>query len=679
MKKMIVVKQHDLTDCGPACLSSIIQYYGGYVPIEMIRLNAKTNQNGTSAYNLIKTASRFGLSTKSYKVDNINFLNKDLFPLVAHVKLKNNLNHFITIYGSSGKYFEIMDPAKGKIKISKKTFKEIFTNVIIVFHPRERIATYKKPESVISILKRYLYKHKRLVVKMIFLSIIITLINVFFSYYLKISINILDRFKGLTYITFFSITLFILLIIKCILEYLKNNVLFRFNYNVSDSLYNFFIHKLFILPLNFIKSKSTGEIITRFQELNEINEFIPSIIISGIIDLISISIALYFSFMISFKLSLILLVVVLIYIVFSLLLNNPTLEKINNNVEASCDFNEKIVDTTSAMISIKYTHNEENMEKRLSKSKEYYLNNYLKLEKYLNKNYLYKNLILELGIFIIYYYGIYFCFMNKITIMNLFVFTIMLSYIVSPIKELIDVMPRILFMKSSFYKLSEFSIISDSNNGIKKFINGNIEIKNLFYAYNDIDFIIKDLSLKIKKGEKVLIKGDSGSGKSTLCNILSGQIPYYKGNIYIGDEELRNIDKSDYYKNVTYIGQNDSLITDTIYSNINFERKVSDKEFSDICKICEIDKIVKKRYSNMATVINDQSSNISGGEKQRIILARGLINCGSIIILDEALSEVNIQMEKNIINRLFKYFHDRTIIYISHKEYDDIFKRVINL
>ena len=94
---MVVVRQHDLTDCGPACLSSIIQHYGGFVPIEMIRLSAKTNQFGTSAYNLLKTAEAYGFATKSLKVNNLDELEDESLPLVAHVKLKNNLNHYIVI------------------------------------------------------------------------------------------------------------------------------------------------------------------------------------------------------------------------------------------------------------------------------------------------------------------------------------------------------------------------------------------------------------------------------------------------------------------------------------------------------------------------------------------------------------------------------------------------------
>ena len=679
MKKVIVVKQHDLSDCGPACLSSIIQYYGGFVPIEMIRLSSKTNQSGTSAYNLVKAADEFGISTKSYKIDDIKALSEEEFPLIAHVRLKNNFEHFVVIYERLDKNLIIMDPSKGKIKIQVEEFNKIFTNIILVLKPREKLVTYKRPEKIAKILKKYLIMHKSMVFKIVVLSLFITLINVLFGYYLKIVAKINDFYGSFGLICYFSVVILILLIIKAIFDYIKNNILFKFNFKVSDSLYSFFIHKLFVLPLNFIKSKTTGEVISRFGELGDINEFVPTIILSSIIDLISLSVALVFSFLISFKLTIIILIMISIYTVATFLLNNPTLEKINENVDSSCSFNEKICDTTKSIVSVKYTHNEKNMERRLNKSKSDYLNNYLSLERYLNITYFIKNLIIELGIFSLYFYGVVLCFSGKMSYVNLFSYILISNYVITPIKEIIDVIPKLLFMKASLYKLGEFSIIEEEKMGNKRFENGDIVIKNLSYAYNDIDYIIKNFSCQIKMKDRVLLKGSSGTGKSTLCNIISGQIPYNRGNIYLGKTELGSIDINDYRKHVTYIGQKDSLLTDTILNNINFERKVSDKEFLNICKICEIDKIVKNRYLNMYTVITDQSSNISGGEKQRIILARGLIQSGSIIILDEALSEVNMDMEKRIIKRIFKCFKDRTIIFVSHKDYGNLFKNTIKL
>lgn len=679
MKKVIVVRQHDLTDCGPACLSSILQYYGGFVPIEMIRLSAKTNQSGTSAYNLVKTAEKYGLTTKSLKLGNFKDIKKLSFPLIAHVRLTNNLNHFIVIYGIKKDKLLAMDPSRGLVKLSENYFHKISTNIFLMFHPERKLPQYERPTKVVKMLKKYLKLNKKLITKIIILSIFTTVLGIVIGYYIKIVFAILDKYKTFKYVIILSILYLLFIIIKNLFEQIKLKLLIIFNRNVSEDLYHFFINKIYNLPLNFIKSKTTGEVMTRFDELNMINEIIPSIIICFIIDLITVLIALVVSCLISIKLTLLVLLFMLLYVIISVLFNNPTLEKINDNINASTNFNDKIVDSINTIISTKYINNEQNMIKRLNTSLDNYLNNYVIFERFLNRMNVIKNVVTEICMLLIYTFGAYMCYMNKFNIYDLFIYIIIIENIINPIREIFDFVPKLLFIKSSVYRINEFSLIKEENINGCEFINNDILVDNLSFAYNDIDYVIRNLTLNIKKGEKILIQGSSGSGKSTLCNILSRQLEYTKGNIKIGNVEINSIKLDDYRKNITYIGQKDSLLTDAILNNINFERKVSDKEFLDIYKLCEIDKIVKKKYNDLSTVINESSSNISGGEKQRIILARGLINSGSIIILDEALSEVNLDMEERIIKRIFKHFSDKTIIFVSHKNYRNLFKRVINI
>jgi len=679
LKKVIVVRQHDLTDCGPACLSSILQYYGGFVPIEMIRLSAKTNQNGTSAYNLVKTAEQYGLTTKSLKLGNFKNIKKLSFPLIAHVRLTNNLNHFIVIYGFKKDKLLAMDPSRGLVKLSEDYFHKISTNIFLMFHPERKLPQYERPTKVVKMLKKYLKLNKKQITKIIILSIFTTILGIVIGYYIKIVFAILDKYKTFKYVIILSILYLLFIIIKNLFEQIKLKLLIIFNRNVSEDLYHFFINKIYNLPLNFIKSKTTGEVMTRFDELNMINEIIPSIIICFIIDLITVLIALVVSCLISIKLTLLVLLFMLLYVIISVLFNNPTLEKINDNINASTNFNDKIVDSINTIISTKYINNEQNMIKRLNTSLDNYLNNYVIFERFLDRINIIKNVVTEICVLLIYTFGTYMCYINKFNIYDLFIYIIIIENIINPIKEIVDFVPKLLFIKSSVYRINEFSLIKEENINGCEFINNDIFVDNLSFAYNDIDYVIRNLSLNIKKGEKILIQGSSGSGKSTLCNILSRQLEYTKGNITIGNVEINSIKLDDYRKNITYIGQKDSLLTDTILNNINFERKVSDKEFLDIYKLCEIDKIVKKKHNNLSTVINESSSNISGGEKQRIILARGLINSGSIIILDEALSEVNLDMEERILKRIFKHFSDKTIIFVSHKNYGNLFKRVINI
>ena len=677
MKKMVIIKQHDLTDCGPACLSSIIKYYGGFVPIEMIRIDVKTDVNGTYAVNMIDASKKYGFSSRAIKVNDFNELySLEELPCIVHLKLKNGLYHYCVLYNLDKKNVTLMDPAKGKVKMSVDEFKKIFTNVILLFHPDISLNKINKPQSSLFFIYSNFFFNRFLTFKLLVNSMIVLILSLFLSYFIKIS-GSYSSSKDLNNLYKVFILFGLFYIMKNMLTYIKNNESFSLTKFISIKLYSDFLKKLYNLPLNFIKSRTNGEIITRFSELGDIVNYLPEMIIHIFLDLIICVITFIFASLISYKLSLLVFILMIIYVVINILFKNPTLKKINNNINVSSEFNTKVIDSVNSLASAKYLNNEFNMEQRVKKSCYDFLYDNEKINKYFNKLNLFKEGYVDLIIYLTTCYGVYLNYLDKMNIINLFTFLLIVNSFIEPIKELVDMIPKFCFIKASLYKLNEFSLINKDKEGIYSFKNGTIKIKKLSYAYNNIDYIFKDFSCTVNKNEKVLIKGKSGSGKSTLSYILSKQLSYNKGSIKIGENELNDIKSDDLKRNITYIGQKDSLLVDSIINNIKCERMVSDKELMTICKICEIDKIINNKYDRYNTLINESSINISGGEKQRIILARGLIKSGNILILDEALSEVNLDMEERILKNIFNYFKNKTIIYISHKNYRNIFKKII--
>ena len=677
--KIPIVKQHDLTDCAPACLSSLIKYYGGYVPIEVIRLKCETNKDGTSAYNLIEAAKKLGLSAKGVKVSSFKKLYGFKTPYIIHLKLKNGLNHFVILYKIDKRFAYLMDPAQGKIKIKLDEFESVFTNVILLFQPKSNLANYDKPINVITFMFNYFVKYKNISINLFIVSLFSVIICLVLNFTFKWGSNISNGGFGLTTIIYFSIIILTVYVMKNILNYVKNTLIIIFNKQMSADLYEKFQHQLFILPLNFIKSKTSGEIVSRYSELNEINHSMPSMIISLVLDLIMIVCSFVTALFISLKLSMLYLLLVIIYIFISFLFKNPTLQMINKNIDIYSKFNTDVIDNVNSIISTKFLNNEENMERRLERSTVNYLYDSLNIDNYFNKLELLKNTLMDTGKWMITAFGFYLVFKNKLSIINLFTFELIVNYFLDPIKEIIEIIPKYAYIKSSFYKLSEFSLIKEENKGIYDFKNGDIKVNNLSFSYDSTNFLFKNLSFFIKEKDRVLLQGKSGSGKSTLCQIISKQLNPSEGNIKIGDTNLDDFNINSFRKNVTYIGQKDSLIVDTLINNIKYERNISDKEIKKVCDICEIDEIINNKFDRYNMFLNESSANISGGEKQRIILARGLINSGNILILDEALSEVNKDMEYRILEKIFKYFSDKTIIYVSHKEYKNLFKTRISL
>lgn len=213
-------------------------------------------------------------------------------------------------------------------------------------------------------------------------------------------------------------------------------------------------------------------------------------------------------------------------------------------------------------------------------------------------------------------------------------------------------------------------------------INNNLSIKNLSYSYDSSNYILKSLNIEIKNNSKVLLIGESGKGKSTLIKILSGYLKDYNGTILLNNINLKNFTDYELRNKICLISQSESLFTDSIYNNIVLNKKIDYNHFLNICKNLYIDKIVDKNILGYDMLLENNASNISGGEKSRIILARSLINKpnANIYIIDEQLSSLNINLERNILKYLFEVLKDKTVIVISHRlNNKDLFDNIIEI
>ena len=195
-----------------------------------------------------------------------------------------------------------------------------------------------------------------------------------------------------------------------------------------------------------------------------------------------------------------------------------------------------------------------------------------------------------------------------------------------------------------------------------------IKINNLSYSFNTLDNIFSNINLKIEYGSKFLIYGKSGNGKSTLIKILLKYLDNYNGEIYFDNINLKDISNKNISFNFTYVSQYNYLVQDTIKNNIIYYRNVSDKKYNEIIKLCNLEKLIDSKKERNSFIIEDNGFNISGGERQKIILARCLLKKSNYIILDEALSEVGLDEEIEIMKRIFDIYKNKTIIYISHKK-----------
>ncbi len=677
MKKNVIVRQQDLKDCGVCSLLSIIKYYGGYIPIEKLRQDTHTSLEGTTAYHLVKAARNYGFDAYGMKLDSICDLENNILPIIAHIKI-NHLNHFLVVYKVLSNDMIVMDPAKGKIKISKNDFESIWSGNIITLYPKHQLPKIINENHLLIIIKEVFKKEKKNVIKILFLTFLLTLVTIITGFYFKIGMNFITDSEEKNIIITLIFFFMILYAIKELLYFLRNHFKNILNKNLDGYLYYDFLHHLFLLPNYFMKDRTTGEIMVRIKELASIKEVFSEILITICLDsILAFSVGIIL-FHIHKTLFFILCLFVFFYVIFGIILGKIIYKKALNVNEAEVDFESQVVEKIDSFVSFKNL----NLIKPMLQKIEVFLIRYLgesyDLNKYLIKTNSITVFLEEFLQFSIISFGLVEVMNHNCSFINLITFESLTSFFFTPFKTMINLLPNYNYVKVGIEKMNDFYNVSEEQEelGLKEFQNGDIVIDNLNFSYNDFSPLFTNFHLEIKENACVLFKGNSGCGKSTLCQMLSRLLEVKNNNIKIGKVSINDYSLETIRKNITYVSQKENLVQDTIKNNIVLNREIQEEKYVHILEICEIESIVSKKPLRYETFLPKDSINISGGEKQRIILARALLNDFQILILDEALSEVNSELEINIIKKLKTYFKDKTIIYVSHKKHDRYFDMV---
>ena len=675
---MKIIRQRDLKDCGICALESIIEFYGGKVSLEQLRIDAKVTLEGTTALNLILTAKKYGFDAVGQKANNLDEIK--MLPAIAHMNLKNGLNHYVVIYKITKDKVILMDPSKGKVIKNKKDFYEEWSKVILLFYPHQKITVLDSKNTLLSIFGKILLSEKKLILMIVLISTLLTIFTIASGYYFQFMGNAISNNWDSASIKIIVLVFGVIALIKIIGMYFRGYLENHLNKNIDCILNADFLYHLYHLPLNVITSRTAGEILTRVSELMGIKNIVTSLFISSSLDFSLMIVAIPLLININSKLFFILFLFLGLYLLVGIVSSKIIYKKAYQNIEWEEAFNTRLIEDLKMFNSIKNLNVTDIKLKALETITTKYLYDTYLFNVFLNKDSSIKNGISEICMFLVTSIGFYFVLQNKITIVELITFNTLLNLFFDPLKNIIDGLPKYNFLKAAITKINDFFSVSIENTGKVQNLNSNeIIVNNLRYSYNKYENTLKDVNINIKAGDMILLEGKSGSGKSTLCKILDKYITDYEGEILIGGINIKDLSISTIRRNILYVCQNESIFTGTIKENITLNKDVPIDKFNLICNICRVNEIVKNKPLRYDTSISNEASNISGGEKQRIILARGLLNDFNILILDEALSEVDYKLETKIVSNIRKQFKNKTIIYITHKKLRNLFDQTINI
>ena len=680
MKKNLIVLQDGAKDCGAACLCSIIQYYGGNVTLERLIELTKTTKEGTTFYNLKEASEEIGLATRSYRVDDIEKIKEINIPFICQIT-KNNYTHFIVVYKIKDNKLLIMDPSIGKQSIDIFDFNNIWTGNIMLFEKVSTLPLEEDPNITNRLIKEVLKNNKGNIIFVMILSLISTILSCLVSLYSQIIFDkIIDT--ELNNLIIITLTFSILYIIKNITNYIRNHILIYISQKLDINILLNTFTKVVLLPYNYYKNRRSSEVLSKINDLSYIKNFISKIIVTTFLDFLLLMVA---TITIYYKIKEVLIIFIItqiLYILIVLVFNNYIKNITIKRQEATAILNNTIIESVSTFETIKGLNIEDNIIYKFSKDYSSLLNITFDIDKLNNLLTFLKEIITNICLIVVNYY-IFKNIMNGIsTTGDYLTITILSSYLIYPISNIMDLSYEYHYIKNSIKRADTFFEVEEEkiHDKRKLEVNGNIRIMNLKYTFNNRYYVLKNINIFIKNNDRVLILGSSGSGKSTILKLLYKYLEADRKTIYINGYDINDYSLSDIRKNITYISQNELLFNDTIRNNIILGREVSEIDYLNICKILHIDDIVKDSIQGYDYVLEENGINLSGGQRQRIILARSLLKNSNIIMIDEGFNQIDITLEREILQDIFTYYHNKTFIIVSHrKENSDLYNRIIKI
>ncbi|HDR3902440.1 MULTISPECIES: peptidase domain-containing ABC transporter [Bacillus] len=668
-----LVKQHDAADCAAACLATVCLYYKKDISITKLRDLLGTDIKGTTLKGLESGAKRLGFDTKAVRVNRETFMSKFSLPAIAHIITKEGLAHFVVVHKITKHSVVFLDPAEGKKKISIIEFFNYFDGILLLLAPNDAfVVERKKKNNTLQTFIRLLMPQKMLFVYSIVASLLLTILGVASAFFNKILMDEILPYNLKNELTIFGLGFLLVVVFQVALSTIRQHILLYLSQKIDIQLLLGFFRHTYKLPMKFFSTRKVGDILTRFSDAFTIKNILTSVTLSLCIDLfLAIASAVVLYLMNSTLFGVILLLTSLnAALVF--IFKRPY-KKINfRKKESDSILNSQIVETLKGIETIKVHAAEE---KTLEKLETEYVKNLrisFKEGVLSNIQNTFSSSISGIGQILLMCIGASMVMDKDITLGGLMAFVTLSGYFMDPIGRLIHIQLAVQEASVSLARISElYDVETEQLNDNKpkvEEISGDIKLENIKYRYGSRGSALNSVSIIIPEGKKVALVGESGSGKTTIAKLLLRYYVPEEGSIRIAGSDIQDLDLYSYRKNISYIPQNIELFSGTIRENITLGiRGATDEQLRRACNDAGCKEFIEKLPGKYDTYLDEAGGGLSGGEKQKIALARALILNNNFTILDEATSNLDFISEANVYRTLFSKKKHATMLIIAHR------------
>lgn len=680
MNKRIKVKQHDITDCGAACLSSISSYYGLDLPLSKIRQIAHTDRRGTNILGLTEAAHKLGFDTKAVKsvhddgTVNLIPLQQIPTPAIAHVIVNNKLLHYVVIYRVSKSFITIMDPATGELHKKKlDDFAKEWTGILVLLLPTE---DFRKGDSTVSMLSRFMFllkPHKGIITQAIIGALIYTLLGLGTSIYVQKIVDFVIPDGNKNLLNLLSIVMIAILIISLFIKYIKTIFMVKTGLKIDTRLILGYYKHLLKLPQSFFDSMRSGEIISRINDAVKIRTFINETLVSLTINIFTVILAFGLMFTYYWKLAIIMIVVLPLFAIVYALYNRANKVVQRKVMENAADLQAQLVESINTAGTIKRF----NLEEYAHIKTETQFVKFIRSAFNSSTNSIWTSIgtegISKVFTIILLWAGTGFVLENVITSGELMSFYALIGYFIGPVASLVNINRSYQDAKIAASRLFEIMDldVEEYENKIEMSVDqcGDILFNNVKFRYGTRTEVFNDLTLRFPKGKVSAIVGESGSGKTTIASLILNLYPIESGSISIGNVDVNHIKNADLRSIISIVPQKIDLFEGSILENIALDSFKPDmKKVIDICRDMDFLTFIEGLPMGFNTNIGENGVQLSGGQRQRIAIARALYKEPQILILDEATSALDSESEQSIkviVENLRK--QGKTVIIIAHR------------
>jgi ABC-type bacteriocin transporter len=673
MKKDILIRQHDIKDCGAACLASVAAHYGLKLPIAKIRQICHTDTKGTNVLGMVQGLEVMGFNAKGVR-GNIDALYDIPLPAIAHVMINGEIPHFVVIYKINKTKIFVMDPAKGQIEeYLLADFAKIWAGVLVLLEPNEYFDQKDERVSLYSRFWNLVAPHKSILIQALMGALVYTILGLSTSIYIeKITDYVLiDGNRRL--LNLLSVTMIIILLLQIFVGTMKSILVLQTGQKMDRHLILGYYKHLLKLPQRFFDTMKVGEIISRVNDAVKIRAFINDAAIQIFVNIFIIIFSFALMFTYYWKLALIIALVIPFYLFVYWLINRLNRKVERRVMEEGAVLESNLVESLNSVRTIKQFGIETFANNKTD-------NRFTSLLKNIYKSVLNtifsgssSEFLSRIFTIILLWVGSGYVIDKEITPGELLSFYALIGYLTGPVSQLIGMNKTIQNALIAADRLFEIMDLEREETTGKIELSssqiGDIQFKNVAFSYGSRVDVFTDFNCIIKKGHTTAVIGESGSGKTTLLSLIQNLYPLKSGKVLIGDYDIGYVSNFSLRNLVSVVPQQIDLFAGNVIENIALGEDIPDTQrIVDITKNLGILEFIEKLPNGFQSDLGENGSQLSGGQKQRIAIARALYKNPEILILDEATSSLDTEAELTIQNTLREFKNQgKTMIVIAHR------------